>query len=76
MPAKIGKITGKGQILLPKKMREELGLNINEDVLIINTKDTILIRKIEDDFSDLVKHSEAVARKLWGGKEDDIWDTV
>lgn len=28
----------------------------------------------EDDFKDLLKHSERVAGKLWGNKEDEIWD--
>jgi hypothetical protein len=28
----------------------------------------------EDDFKDLLKHSEKVANKLWNNKEDEIWD--
>lgn len=28
----------------------------------------------EDDFKDLLKHSEKVAKKLWDNEEDEIWN--
>lgn len=31
---------------------------------------------IVDSFSDLLKHSEKVAKKLWDNKEDEVWDKV
>ena len=31
---------------------------------------------LKDDFSDLLKHSEEVAKDLWDNKEDEIWDTI
>jgi len=30
----------------------------------------------EDDFSDLLKHSERAANNLWDNKEDEVWDNV
>lgn len=28
------------------------------------------------DFSDMLKHSEKVAEKLWNNKDDDIWNNI
>jgi hypothetical protein len=30
----------------------------------------------EDMFADMKMHSESVAKKLWGTKADDVWDTL
>jgi len=37
-------------------------------------KATNLEKHMEDDFSDLLKHSESTLKKLWLNKEDDICD--
>ncbi len=33
-------------------------------------------KKGKDDFSNLLKHSEKTARKLWKNKVDDVWESV
>lgn len=77
METKIVKVSDKGQISLPISIRESTGIKKGDDVLLIKKGRTILIEKIkESDFRDLLKHSEKVAEKLWGNKEDDIWDSV
>ncbi len=77
METKIIKVTDKGQISLPVGIREFLRIKQGDELLITNSSDTIVIKKVKkEDFSDLLKHSESVARKLWDNKEDEVWDNV
>jgi bifunctional DNA-binding transcriptional regulator/antitoxin component of YhaV-PrlF toxin-antitoxin module len=62
---------------LPIGIREVLSIKQGDELLITNSSDTIVIKKVKkEDFSDLLKHSEKVARKLWDNKEDEVWDDV
>ncbi len=77
MEAKIIKVTNKGQISLPVVIRNSLNILKGDNLILTHTNESIILRKIKkDDFSDLLKYSEDVARKLWDNKEDEIWDTV
>lgn len=77
METKIIKVTDKGQISLPVKIREMLNIKQGDELIVKQNDDSIVIRKIKkDDFSDLLKHSEKVAEKLWGNKEDEIWNNI
>ena len=75
MEAKIVKITDKGQISIPVAMQKSLDIKKGDELLMIEDKKAIILKKVdEDDFSDLVKLSEQVAKKLWDNKEDEHWD--
>ena len=77
METKIIKVTDKGQISLPVNIRQSMNILQGDSLLLIRKNHSIIIKKIEqDDFSDLLKHSETTAAKLWSNKEDDIWDTI
>jgi AbrB family looped-hinge helix DNA binding protein len=77
METKIIKVTDKGQISLPIGIRDLLKIKQGDELLITNSSDTIVIRKVrKEDFSDLLKNSERVAKKLWDNKEDEVWDNV
>lgn len=77
METKIIRVTDKGQISLPIAMRDSLRIKQGDELLITNSVDTIVIKKVrKEDFSDLLKHSEKVAKKLWDNKEDEVWDNV
>ena len=77
METKIIKVTDKGQISLPVKIRDILNIEQGDELIITQSNDSIVIRKIKkDDFSDLLKHSEKVAKKLWDNKEDEVWNNV
>ena len=77
MEARIIKVTDKGQISLPTGMRESLDIKQGDELIIAKEDDTILIKKVKrEDFSDLLKHSEKVAKKLWNNKEDEVWNNV
>ena len=77
METKIIKVTNKGQISIPVEIRKAIGISEGDDLIAIRDGETLCLKKIkQDDFRDLLKHSEKVAKKLWSNKEDDIWDTV
>jgi len=77
MEARIIKVTDKGQISLPTGIRESLDIKRGDELIIAKDDDTILIKKVKrEDFSDLLKHSEKVAKKLWNNKEDEVWNNV
>ncbi len=74
------KVTDKGQILIPIDIRDLAGIATGDELIIIQEGSKILLEKPEnilrDDFKDLLKHSESVAKKLWSNKEDEIWETL
>ena len=77
METKIIKVTDKGQISIPVEIRKSIGINVGDELIAIREGKTLFLKKIKkDDFSDLLKHSEKVANKLWNNKEDEIWNTV
>ena len=77
MEVKIIKVTDKGQISLPVSIRDSLNIVQGDELLITRNNDAIVLKKLKkDDFSDLLKHSEKVAKKLWDNKEDEIWNNV
>ena len=77
METKIIKVTDKGQISLPTKIRNSLQIKQGDELIIIQNNNSIILKKLKkEDFSDLLKHSEKVAQKLWGNKEDDIWNDL
>ncbi len=83
MKIKTVKVSDKGQISIPRDIREEVGIRRGDELIIIQEGHKILIEKptkiskdIKEDFADLLLHSENVAKKLWGNKKDEIWDTV
>ena len=74
------KVTDKGQISIPIDIRELAGINTGDELVIIQEGSKLLLEKpeniIKDDFKDLFKHSENIAKKLWDNKDDEIWNTV
>ena len=77
METRIIKVTDKGQISLPVSMRDSLNIKQGDELLITKSDNAIVIKKVKkEDFSDLLKHSEKIAKKLWDNKEDEIWNNV
>ncbi|MBI2044600.1 AbrB/MazE/SpoVT family DNA-binding domain-containing protein [Candidatus Pacearchaeota archaeon] len=77
MEIKVIKVTDKGQISLPIGFRDSLNIKQGDDLIVTKNKDILILKKINnDDFSDLLKHSEKVANKLWNNKEDEVWNNV
>ena len=77
METKIIKVTDKGQISLPVRIRNSLNISQGDELFITQDDNSIVIKKIKrDDFRDLLKHSERVAKKLWNNKEDEDWENA
>ena len=77
MDAKIVKVTDKGQISLPISMRNMVGIKKGDKLLLVQSGKIIVIEKLgEDRYKDLLKHSEKLSLKLWGGKENEVWDKL
>ena len=77
MEAKIIRVTDKGQISLPISIREPLKIKQGDELIIARSDNTIIIKKLKkEDFADLLKNSEKVAKKLWDNKEDEVWNNV
>ena len=77
METKIIKVTDKGQISLPVSIRESMKIEQGDELIITKSENAIIIKKLrKEDFSDLLKHSEKVAKKLWDNKEDEVWNNV
>lgn len=83
MQIKSIKVSGKGQIAIPQEMRENAGIRKGDELIVVQEGDKIMIKKstslgrsIRNEFGDLLKHSESVAKKLWGNKKDEVWNNV
>jgi len=80
MIVKTVKVSEKGQIAIPTDVREMIGIKKGDDMILYQENGKILLEKtpekLKDDFKDLLKHSEAVAKKLWGNKKDGVWDKL
>ncbi len=77
MEAKIVKVTEKGQISLPTTMRNLVGIKKGDKLLLAQSGKAIVIEKLnEDRYKDLLKHSEKLSLKLWGAKENEVWDKL
>ena len=77
MEAKVIKVTDKGQISIPTDIRKSVNIKKGDKIIIIRSGKRILIEKLkESDFSDLLRHSEKVAKRLWDNKEDEVWENI
>jgi AbrB family looped-hinge helix DNA binding protein len=80
MKIKTIKVSEKGQIAIPQDIREKIGIEKGDELLLLQVDGKILLEKsekvsedIKDDFSDLLKFSEESLREVWDNKQDDIW---
>jgi len=81
MQIKTIKVSEKGQIAIPKEMRENIGIKDGEELLIFQLEDQILIQKakkaskmMEDNFSDILIFNQNSLKEVWDNKEDDYWN--
>ena len=71
------KISEKGQIAIPKSIREELGLVKGDTLNIIRDGSIIILEKVdEESYKDLIKHAEKVVDGIWDNEYDEIWDDL
>jgi AbrB family looped-hinge helix DNA binding protein len=75
------KVSDKGQIAIPNQMRETLGINRGDELVIFQVGKQILIEKLsdveykmKDEFKDVMKLNERSLKKVWINKSDDVWN--
>ncbi|MEK6973796.1 MAG: AbrB/MazE/SpoVT family DNA-binding domain-containing protein [Nanoarchaeota archaeon] len=67
----------KGQIVIPKKIRDELKIIKGTKLIITEDKDKISIKPIKiDERHLLMLLSETSLKKTWNNKYDERWDDV
>ena len=75
------KVSDKGQIAIPQSIREKIGINKGDELVIIQDKGRLLLEKsqqisnqVQDNFKDILKFSEQSLKEVWDNKEDEIWN--
>ncbi|MDP3734296.1 MAG: AbrB/MazE/SpoVT family DNA-binding domain-containing protein [Nanoarchaeota archaeon] len=67
----------KGQIVIPKKLRDEFKIEKGTKLLISEEDDKIILKPaVLDERHLFMLVSEASLKKVWGNKYDERWDNV
>ncbi len=76
-------VSDKGQIAIPREIRDMLGIKKGDILILTAIRKKILLEKsenitkrMEDDFNHLRRLSENTAKKLWDNDDDKIWDSL
>lgn len=76
------KVSEKGQIAIPQAVRDSLGINQGDELVMVQIENKILLekarkveQKIQDDFKDILKFSEQSLKEVWDNPENEIWNT-
>lgn len=79
----IVRVSSKGQIVIPKEVRERHRLDRDTDLVLFEAGDALILRKkahvegtVRDEFGPLLRASEEALTDLWENSEDDIWNDV
>lgn len=74
-------VSNKGQIAIPVSIREEMGIDEGDTLVMFQIDDKILIEKekdvektMKDDLRDILKLSEESLKEVWDNREDEIWN--
>jgi len=60
----VGKMSKKGQIVIPKEIRERFGINPGDAVIFKIQGNKVIIEKIQEKMSDILKNSKPVENSL------------
>jgi len=67
----------KGQIVIPKKMRNDLKIEKGTKLVVVEEKDKLVIKKISLDEDSLwMLVGEETLKKTWDNKYDERWNDV
>lgn len=74
------KVSEKGQIAIPQSMREKLGIEQGDELVLFQIDGKLLLEKAQkteekmiDNFKDILKFSEQSLKEVWNNKDDEIW---
>ena len=76
------KFSDKGQIAIPQAIRDKMGIERGDELVLIQFDSKLLLEKsqrasakLREDFKDVLKFSEKSLKGVWDNKEDDIWSS-
>ena len=75
---KIIKVSDKGQISIPKSIRELVKIKEGDELILFEVNGKILIEKsdkFKENFKDINRLVEKSLESVWNNKEDDIWNS-
>ena len=68
------KLSSKGQVVIPEKLRQELGLNEGDQFVVVGRGDTVVLKIIAPpdakEFDELLRRARAEARRIGVRKAD------
>ena len=74
------RVSEKGQIAIPQIIREQMGIEQGDELVLLQIEGKILLEKAQkteekllDNFKDILKFSEQSLTEVWDNKEDEIW---
>lgn len=71
----VGKMSKKGQIVIPKEIREKFGIQPGDALIFDIQEDKIVIEKIKEKMSDILENSKPVEDSLtFQKKMRDEWE--
>jgi AbrB family looped-hinge helix DNA binding protein len=79
----IVRVSSKGQIVIPKEVREKHKIRRNSDLIVQDAGDSIILRNksdveriLADRFHPFLRAAEKSLAEIWNNPEDDVWDTL
>jgi len=74
------RVSDKGQISIPNSIRQKLGIQRGDNLILFEIEGKLLIEKqqrisekMKDDFKDVLHFSEQSLKEVWDNPEDEIW---
>ncbi len=74
------RVSDKGQISIPNSIRQRLGIERGDSLILFEIEGKILLEKqqkvsekMKDEFKDVLRFSEQSLKEVWDNPEDEIW---
>jgi len=74
------RVSEKGQIAIPQIIREQMGIQQGDELVLLQIEGRILLEKaqkteekLKGNFKDILSFSEQSLREVWDNEEDEIW---
>lgn len=74
------RVSDKGQISIPNSVRQKLGIQRGDNLILFEIEGKLLIEKqqkvsekMKDEFKDVLHFSEQSLKEVWDNPEDEIW---
>lgn len=74
------RVSDKGQISIPNSVRQKLGIERGDNLILFEIEGKILLEKqqkvsekMKDEFRDVLHFSEQSLKEVWENSEDEIW---